>query len=147
LDEKIYNFKTKETNGKNSYREFTYENPLLGSEKEMSERVLSRIRGLINYELDAKIEYEGSMTLADIIIPSNKNPKFIIEIKSAILGKSIIDISKVYNRIKEKYPNVKTILIYRIITPQAFQFLTEYWDYLVSINDLDKLEEIIKNSL
>jgi type III secretory pathway component EscU len=98
----------------------------------------------VNFERNVIIKTDGDLLIADFLIPSKKNPKYVIEVLTRPTSQNVYKISEKYEAFKLQ-TSAKTILILDFETqPLALKHAKAYWDFVVDVKKLNELSEIIK---
>lgn len=90
------------------------------------------------------IKTNGKLLVPDLVIPSLKTPRFLIEIMLRPDADSIYRVSDQYQRFKQR-SSAKTILIADFSEKMlTLEVAKVYWDFVIDIRDLEKLKEIVR---
>ena len=144
LDEKLSKFRAKTTG--ETYGTTEGLQLALKHYRELDQRVEGTLKKFrISFDKEVVLKTNSMRTHLDYVIPSTKNPKYLIEIKARPRASRIYALSLRFQEIKKQIP-VKTILIsnFRDVSANMLKLAQEYWDFVVDYEDLDKLKEIIK---
>jgi hypothetical protein len=84
--------------------------------------------------------------IVDIAIPTNQNPKYIIEIKSRFQSSFIFNLLLQFTTIKTMFPKTKIILIsdYHDLPKNFLNETLAIFDHKVDFEELEQLKDIIK---
>lgn len=101
----------------------------------------------IDFESNVIVKVNGKLLRPDIIIPSEKNPKYLIEVLARPSSDAIFSLSRKYERFKA-VTDVKTIIIADFQGRSTLVDVAKaYWDFVIDIRNIDELKRILtKNS-
>lgn len=112
------------------------------------------IENMVTKELDGYVDYMKNVRMKigdmlyelDIIIPNDKNPKYIIEIKTRLSRQIIRRLNYRFSEIKKNLPHIKLILIYESTTLTSLKESHETWDYNIPLTKISTLKTIIDST-
>jgi hypothetical protein len=90
------------------------------------------------------IKTDGTALIPDFVVPSAKNPKYLVEVLTWPNSSMIYHLSVAYQKLKSQ-TSAKTILVSDFGDRLSLLDLAKsYWDFVVDIKNLDILKEIVE---
>jgi hypothetical protein len=109
---------------------------------ELVEKALTKIG--VGFHKEPLIKTNGTTIFPDFIVPSARNPKYLVEVLLRPNADSIYGISAKYQSFKLQ-TSVKTILVSDFRDRLSFLDMAKaFWDFVVDLQNLDDLREIIE---
>lgn len=98
----------------------------------------------LSFEATPLIKTDGTALIPDFVVPSAKNPKYLIEVLTWPNSSIVYTLSVAYQRLKSQ-TFAKTILVSDFSDRLSILDLAKsYWDFVVDIKNLNILKEIIE---
>lgn len=99
----------------------------------------------IPFQRNAVIRTEDRRYYADFLIPTAKNPKYLIEVKTRLFSSRVYSTALQFREIKSQIP-LKLILIsnFKDASPDILEITKKYWDFAIDFEELENLREIIE---
>jgi len=98
----------------------------------------------IDFESNATIKVSGKLFRPDIIIPSKRNPKYLVEVLGRPNADLIYKLAADYHHFKVE-TGVKTILVANFEGKVSLKDVAQaYWDFVVDFRDMSDMDELKK---
>jgi hypothetical protein len=146
LDQKLSKFRSTATSEKLRIVETTRESVVKGRLMEQNvEKYLTQLN--VPFQKETGIRLSADYYLRpDFVIPSSADPKYIIEVKRSLSFANLKNVVIMGFNIKTSLTNCKSILISDLRESQAniADLIGDNWNFIIDIEDLEKLRDIIK---